>query len=74
MDMRMVDNEDQRDDRKVQAGGGKPEMTRLPNRRQRRLIAKRRGVFKHPGAWPYINNGAKKNQPINGDKPNENQN
>lgn len=78
-DMRMIDNEEQRDDRKkmpkvkagdtVQAGQevdvsgmlDQPDAHRYPNRRQRRLIARKRGVFKHPGAWPYINEGAKKN-------------
>lgn len=50
----MVDNPEQRQDRKDQAGGGRAEY-RPPNRKTRRLIAKQRGVFKHPGAWPYVN-------------------
>lgn len=54
-DMHMVDNEENRADRKAQAGSDAPEVRRLPNRQQRRLIAKRRGVFKIKGAWPFIN-------------------
>lgn len=66
MDSRMVDNEDQRQDRKEipespTLSGNHENMERsrqLPNRAERRRIAKRRGVFKHQGLWPYINKRA----------------
>lgn len=73
MDMRMVDNEDQREDRKQQAGSdAKPEMRRLPNRRERRMIAKRRGIFKKPGLWGYVN--TRVSDKHNGDHEHEDQN
>lgn len=76
-DMHMVDNEEQRDDRKLQAGEAPaPGMRQLPNRKQRRLIAKRRGVFKHKGAWPYINQRStnETQRHLNGDHNHEAQN
>lgn len=66
----MVDTPEQRMDRKIQAGDPQPRAEyRPPNRKTRRLIARRRGVFKHPGAWPYINQRSK--QQDNGDQHNE---
>lgn len=71
MDNRMVDNEEQRADRKrITREDLTPEQleqvdaNRLPNRRTRRMVAKRRGVFKHPGAWGYVNGGRAKNKSI----------
>lgn len=75
-DMRMVDTEDNREDRKAQAGSdAKPEVRRLPNRRQRRLIAKQRGIFKHSGLWPHINNRASNEteRQLNGDQDHDTQ-
>jgi hypothetical protein len=69
-DMHMVDNEDQRDDRKLREElkeNPDAHVHSVPNRRQRRMIAKRRGVFKRPGLWGYINNGARRNQPARRD-------
>lgn len=77
MDNKMIDNEEQREDRKHLPdedvkGEGTPRT--FPNRQQRRMIAKRRGVFKRPGAWPYINTGAMKNKPnVKGDQRNDDQ-
>lgn len=34
-----------------------PDVNRFPNRKQRRMIAKRRGVFGHAGLWPKVNGG-----------------
>jgi hypothetical protein len=58
---RMVDDEANRQDRKeafALPGKSVPSEKQLPNRRTRRLIAKRRGVFKHKGLWPHVNNRA----------------
>lgn len=69
MDMRMTDDEDKRADRKMQ-----PKVTegydynRQPNRTQRRNVAKKRGVFKHPDLWPKINGGYKNQQTQRGDE------
>ena len=76
-DMHMIDNEANREDRKAQAGSDvPPEVRRIPNRKQRRLIAKQRGVFKHKGAWPYINQRSSNetNQHLNGGQDHETQN
>lgn len=44
---KMVDDESKRIDRK--------DFPTRPNRAARRRIAKQRKIFKHPGAWQYIN-------------------
>lgn len=71
MQTNMVDDEDQRRDRHEQAGDEQKPERYLPNRRQRRLKAKARGVFRSPGAWPYVNTGIKKQQPRRRDDSNE---
>ena len=69
MDMKMVDTEDQREDRKIMPAlpGIPPKLERraankYPNRATRRKVAKRAGVFKHKGAWRYVNEGRPKNK------------
>lgn len=68
MDKNMVDDPDKRHDRK---SIDNPAPRPLPNREQRRKIAKRRGVFKHNGLWPYINN--RSSNRAKGDNPDDNQ-
>jgi len=60
MDQHMIDTEEKREDRKLKAEAEKLEQRQLPNRRIRRMIAKRRHVFKHKGAWGYVNNRPKR--------------
>lgn len=74
-DMHMIDNEAQRDDRKEQAEMLEKKEFKTPNRKTRRMIAKQRGVFKHPGAWPYINQRStnQTNQALNGDQNDDTQ-
>jgi len=82
MDNKMVDNEGQREDRKrITRDDLTPEQlaevdaNRFPNRRTRRMVARQRGVFKHPGAWGYVNEGRAKNKSIRKDrKPHEKKN
>lgn len=71
MDMKMVDMEDQRDDRKqLPVVPGVPPRhethaaNKYPNRAMRRRVARSVGVFKRRGAWAYINTGRSKNKPI----------
>lgn len=69
MDSKMVDTEENREDRKIMQkevqgltiptlpSSPESEMVRnasLPNRKKRRAQAKRLGVFKHKGAWLYV--------------------
>lgn len=74
MDKRMVDNEEQREDRKhIHEDSIKGEgIPRQPNRRERRGLAKRKGLFKHKGAWPAVNSQHKKM--VRGDQPDEESN
>lgn len=53
MDARMIDTPDRRDDRKRMTD--KKHIHNRPNRRTRRMIAKRRGVFGKPGMWDKVN-------------------
>lgn len=71
MDMKMVDTEDQREDRKQLpvVPGVPPRLearaaNKYPNRATRRKVAKSVGVFKRRGAWAYINTGRSKNKSI----------
>ena len=71
MDNKMIDTEDQRDDRKM-LHTEMPTETKhshaLPNRKMRRRIAKQRGIFKHPRAWGYVNGRGDGNKPyVKGD-------
>ncbi len=68
MDNKMVDDEDKRADRRLRNGDDPAPERLLPNRAQRRNIAKRRGVFKRPGLWGYINTRKNPNQPRRNDQ------
>ena len=63
---KLIDTNKRREERTELAE--KKEAPVLPNRAQRRAMAKRRGVFKRPGAWGYINTGAKHNVPERKDR------
>lgn len=60
----MIDNEERREQRKKLHLTPEQEANRYPNRRERRRMAKRRGIFKHRGAWGYTNGGRPKNKSI----------
>lgn len=67
-DMKMVDNEDHREDRKIQAKTEAGyDYNRFPNRKERRNIAKKRGVFGHEGLWPHVNGGKSNRQTVERD-------
>lgn len=71
MDMKMIDTEGQREDRKelpvvpdIPPALEVRAANKYPNRATRRKVAKSVGVFKRRGAWAYINTGRSKNKPI----------
>lgn len=64
MDNKMVDNEERRAQRKKLTLTPEQAANRYPNRRERRAQAKRRGLFRHRGAWGHTNTGRPKNVSI----------
>lgn len=57
-DMKMVDDENKRDNRKIQAKlMDGYDHNNHPNRSQRRRVAKKRGVFARAGLWSKLNEG-----------------
>ena len=78
MDNKMIDNEDRRSKRKkinlTPEQLREVEANRYPNRRTRRMVAKRRGIFKRQGAWGYVNEGRPKNKSIRKDGHDESKN
>lgn len=67
---KMIDTDERRDDR-VALPKDDAQRGPLPNRKMRRKIAKDLHVFKRPGAWRYVNEGRRVNQPLRGDQNNE---
>lgn len=67
MDKQMVDTEDQREDRKYMDSDFE---NPLLNRRERRKMAKRRGLFKTEfrGSWKQTNRTVMKQKPVRRNK------